>query len=105
MVLDMGCKTGTGYVTSAFSCVQVLAALYQGGILRRDPNYPKWEERDRFIMSKGQASVLLYPILADVDYIPKDDTDRFCRIDGKFRVHFQHDVPGSEITSGSLGQG
>lgn len=104
-VLHMCCRAGTGHVTSAFSSVELLVALYYGGILRYDPARPDWEDRDRFIMSKGQASVLLYPILADVGYFPKTEIDRFCRADGKFGVHLQHDVPGAEITSGSLGHG
>jgi transketolase len=56
-------------------------------------------------MSKGQASVLLYPILADVGYFPKEDIKSFCKAEGKFGVHLQHSVPGAEITSGSLGMG
>nr|HID58719.1 transketolase [Desulfobacterales bacterium] len=104
-VLDMCYKAGTGHVTSAFSCVEILVALYYGGILRYDPKNPDWDDRDRFVMSKGQASVLLYPILADVGYFPREELDRFCQADGKFGVHLQHDVPGVEITSGSLGHG
>jgi transketolase len=104
-VLEMCCKAGTGHVTSAFSAVEILVALYTGGILRHDPQNPNWEGRDRFIMSKGQASVLLYPILADAGYFPKEELDHFCKSNGKFGVHLQHDVPGAEITSGSLGHG
>ncbi len=105
LVLDMCCNAGTGHVTSAFSCVEILVALYHGGCLRYDPKNPNWDCRDRFIMSKGQASVLLYPILADVGYFPREELQRFCHAQGKFGVHLQHDVPGAEITSGSLGHG
>ena len=104
-VLDMCCKAGTGHVSSSFSCVEILVALYYGGILSHDPKNPDWHDRDRFIMSKGQASVLLYPILADSGYFPKEEIDKFCQADGKFGVHLQHDVPGAEITAGSLGMG
>jgi len=105
VVLEMCCNAGTGHVTSAFSSVEVMVALYYGGVLRYDPKNPTWEDRDRFIMSKGQASVLFYPILADVGYFPKEYIEGFCRADGRFGVHLQHDVPGAEITSGSLGHG
>ncbi|MCX5633856.1 MAG: transketolase [Phycisphaerae bacterium] len=105
VLLDMCCEARTGHVTSAFSSVEILVALYHGGILRYDPKNPSWEGRDRFIMSKGQASVLLYPILADVGYFPKEDIGGFCKAEGKFGVHLQHSVPGAEITSGSLGMG
>ena len=104
-ILDMCVKAGTGHVNSAFSGIELLVSLYHGGILRFDPKNPKWKDRDRFILSKGQASVLLYPILADLGYFPKQELDKFCQTDGSFGVHLQHDVPGAEITSGSLGQG
>ena len=105
MILEMCCNAGTGHVTSAFSCAEILVALFYGGIIRFNPNNPKWPERDRFILSKGQASVILYPLLADLGYFSPDELKRFNCSDGKFGVHLQYDVPGAEITSGSLGQG
>ena len=52
-----------------------------------------------------QASPLLYVILADTGFFSKSELDRFCLADGIFGVHLQHDVPGVEITAGSLGLG
>jgi len=104
-VLDMCVKAGTGHVNSAFSSVELVVALFYAGILCFDPKNPGWKDRDRFILSKGQASVLLYPILADLGYFPREELDKFTKADGIFGVHLQHDVPGAEITSGSLGQG
>ena len=104
-VLDMCVKAKTGHVTSSFSCAEILVALYYGGILRFDPCNPKWESRDRFVVSKGQASVILYPILGDLGFFPKKELDRFNKEDGMFGVHLQYDVPGVEITVGSLGMG
>ena len=103
--LDMCVGAGTGHVTSSFSCTEILVALYYGGILRYNTSNPKWEGRDRFILSKGHASPLLYTVLADVGFFPKDELDKFCQADGIFGVHLQHDVPGAEITAGSLGSG
>ena len=104
-ILDMCVRAGTGHVTSSFSCTEILVALYHGGILRYDPKNPKWEKRDRFILSKGQASVILYPILADAGFFPEKDLKYFNQENGKFGVHLQHSVPGAEITAGSLGHG
>jgi transketolase len=104
-VLEMCVSAGTGHVTSCFSCVEIMTALYYGGILKFDPKNPKWEERDRFVLSKGHASPLLYVILADLGFFPKEYLKKFTQADGKFSVHLQHDVPGAEITSGSLGHG
>lgn len=105
LVLDMCVQAGTGHVTSSFSCAELMTALYCGGILRYDVSNPEWEGRDRFILSKGHASPLLYAILADLGFFPKGELDKFCQADGMFGVHLQNDVPGVEITSGSLGHG
>ncbi len=105
MVLDMCVAAGTGHVTSSFSSVEILVSLYHGGILRYDASNPGWEGRDRFILSKGQASPLLYAVLADVGFFPREKLNRFCKADGIFGVHLQNDVPGVEISSGSLGHG
>lgn len=104
-VLDMCVRAGTGHVTSSFSCAEILVALYYGGILRYDTSNPKWDGRDRFILSKGQASPILYAVLADVGFFPKTQLDKFCEADGPFGVHLQSDVPGVEVTTGSLGHG
>ena len=103
--LEMCIAGGTGHVTSSFSCVEILTALYHGQIMRYDSKNPKWSERDRFILSKGQASPILYVILADAGFFPKEWLGKFCKKDAKFGVHLQCDVPGVEFTTGSLGHG
>jgi len=105
LILDMCVQAGTGHVTSSFSSVEVLVALYYGGILRYDASHPGWDKRDRFILSKGQASPLLYAILADLGFFPTDELNKFCQADGMFGVHLQNDVPGVEVSTGSLGHG
>ena len=105
LVLDMCVQAGTGHVTSSFSSVELLVALYYGDILHYDVANPKWDNRDRFILSKGQASPLLYAVLADLGFYPREELNKFCHVDGIFGVHLQNDVPGVEITSGSLGHG
>lgn len=104
-VLDMCVHAGTGHVTSSFSCAEILTALYYGGIMQYDPANPEWDERDRFVLSKGQASPILYAILADTGFFPNANLDRFAGRDGPFGVHLQRDVPGVEVTTGSLGHG
>src|SRR3989338_6841810 len=87
LVLNMCIKAGTGHVTSSMSCVEILVALYYGGILRHDPQNPKWEGRDRLILSKAQASPTLYSILADRGFYSVKDLDTFAQVGGKFGVH------------------
>jgi len=104
-MLKMCIKAGKGHVSSSLSCLDLFVALYHGGILRVDPANPKWEDRDRLILSKGQASPALYTALADFGFFPSNWLEAFAQENGKFAVHLQHDVPGVEITAGSLGQG
>ena len=104
-VLETCIKAGTGHVTSSLSCLDIMIALYHGRILNFDPKNPNWAGRDRFILSKGQASPAYYAILADLGYFSMKELDKFAQKDGKFGVHLQNDVPGVEITAGSLGHG
>jgi transketolase len=105
IVLDTCVKAGTGHVTSSLSATDILVALYYGDILRHDPKRPDWPDRDRFFLSKGQASPLLYAVLADRGFFPKSALQKFAQKGGRFGVHLQNSVPGVEITCGSLGQG
>lgn len=104
-VLETCIRAGTGHLTSSFSCIEILVTLYHGRLLRFDPQNPNWEKRDRFIMSKGQASPALYAVLADLGFFDPRDLELFAREGGRMGVHLQRDVPGVEITSGSLGHG
>lgn len=105
MTLDMCEEAGTGHVTSSYSCAETLAVLYHGNIIRYDAKNPKWDDRDRFILSKGQASPILYVTLADAGFFPKSWLSTFAKKDGKFGVHLQNTVPGVEVSTGSLGHG
>lgn len=104
-VLEMCIKAGTGHVTSSMSYIDILVALYHGGILRFDPDNPQWEGRDRFILSKGQGSPALYAVLGDLGFYSKKELKKFAQKGGLFAVHLQNNVPGVEITAGSLGHG
>ncbi len=111
ITLEMCIKAETGHVTSCMSCAEILTVLYYGGVLNYDPANPSWEARDRFILSKGQASPILYAVLADIGFFPQGDLWKFAKGEdgtGKnapFGVHLQCTVPGVEFTTGSLGHG
>ncbi|MBF0270421.1 MAG: transketolase [Alphaproteobacteria bacterium] len=105
LILETCIKAKTGHVTSCMSCVEILVALYHGGILRVDPKKPDWDGRDRFILSKGQASPALYAILAEMGFFDAKELEKFAQSGGIFGVHLQHTVPGVETTAGSLGLG
>lgn len=104
-VVRMTTKAGTGHVTSSFSCMELMVALYYADLLRYDSRNPKWQERDYFILSKGHANPIFYCILADLGFFPEEELEHFCSSEGKIGVLLRGDIPGTEITSGSLGCG
>lgn len=104
-ILEMCGAAGTGHVSSALSCVEIVVALYYGGILRIDSANPDWDERDRFIISKGHCGIAVYPILADLGFFPTLEIERFAQKGGILGVHIGRNIPGIELTAGSLGHG
>lgn len=105
-ILEMTTRAGSGHPSSSWSSVEVVTALYFGGVLNYKPDDPWWEDRDRFIMSKGHAAPLLYAALAHADYFSKDELKRLREVDSPVQGHpIQGMMPGVEATTGSLGQG
>lgn len=104
--LEMCSAAGTGHVNSSFSLTEILTLLYfwEGG-LNIDADDPEWPGRDRLILSKGQASPVLYTTLAHRGFFPREWLRRFNHCDAPFAVHLQNTVPGVEMSSGSLGHG
>ena len=96
---------GRGHLASALSLVEILRVLYDD-ILKYDPLYPKWKERDRFILSKGHGCLALYALLAEKGFFPMEELWKFCKIDGILGGHPEYGkVPGVEASTGSLGHG
>jgi len=105
-ILDMTTKAGSGHPSSSFSAVEILTAIYFGGILNYRPDDPWWQARDRFIMSKGHAAPLLYAVLARAGYFERDLLWELRQINSPVQGHpVQGMLPGVEATTGSLGQG
>ncbi len=55
-IIDITTKAGSGHPSSSLSAIEILTALYLGGVMHYDPQRPDWPDRDRFIMSKGHAA-------------------------------------------------
>jgi transketolase len=90
---------------SAYSTLSVLWVLYDR-ILRYDAANPRWEGRDRFILSKGHGPLVLYAILAQKGFFPASELERFLEWDGILGGHPDRNrVPGVETSTGSLGHG
>jgi transketolase len=103
-VLDM-CLLGGGHLVSSFSCVEIIVALYYGGILNFDSKRPNWDKRDRFIMSKGHGAISLYAVLSDLGFFSSDELKNYCQCGCLLGSHPDVKTPGLEATTGSLGHG
>lgn len=91
-----------GHYTSVFSAAEIFAALYYD-VMRLSAD-PRWPDRDRFLMGKGHAAVGLFPILADLGYLPKDVLDGYTRLGSPLGDHpDMRKVPGVDFSSGSIG--
>lgn len=104
-VLQMTARAGSGHPGGSLSAVEILVALYFGGVLRHDPANPRWPDRDRFILSKAHACPALYAVLARRGYFPLEELGTFRRIDSRLQGHAHILTPGVEMSGGSLGQG
>jgi len=104
-VIAMAVQANSGHVSSAFSQAEILIALYNGEIMNFDPKDPKWDQRDRFILSKGQGGIGIYPVLADNGFFPLENLENFTGPGSVLGVHAEWHVPGIEVLTGSLGHG
>lgn len=94
-----------GHPGPALSIADIVAVLYYG-IMRINPKEPEWPDRDRFILSKGHASPVLYAVLALKGYFSREKYKTFRRIDGMLQGHpDMKRIPGVDMTTGSLGHG
>lgn len=102
----IGYKGGLAHLASCFSCLEILYALFLKGVMRYDVKNPDWEERDRFILSKGHAGLALYSVMAEAGFLPKEEVETYLqpgtRIGGE---PCMRDLKGIEATTGSLGHG
>jgi transketolase len=105
-ILEMTTKAGSGHPSSSWSAVEIVTALFFGGLLNYKPSDPWWVRRDRFIMSKGHAAPLLYAALSRAGYFDREELWRLRQINSPVQGHpIQGMMPGVEATTGSLGQG
>lgn len=103
--LKMIHRRGQGHPGGSLSCAEIMAALYFHQ-LRIDPAKPDWEERDRFILSKGHASAILYVALAKRGFFPVEELETWGHIGGRIQGHPDRlKTPGVDMSAGCLGHG
>ena len=95
----------SGHPGGSLSIADIMAVLYFNE-MNIDEKNPSWEDRDRFILSKGHCSPALYATLAERGYFEKEKLKSFRNIEGDLQGHPDlNKVPGVDMTTGSLGQG
>lgn len=98
-------KRGFGHLGGSFSIVETLSVLY-GSVMKIDPQNPAWEDRDRFVLSKGHAGPALYSTLALKGYFPLEWLMTLNNNGTNLPSHPDRlRTPGVDATTGSLGQG
>jgi transketolase len=102
--LDMIWHAQAGHPGGSFSLAEILACLYFR-VLRLDPKRPDWEDRDRFILSKGHAAPIYYVTLAERGFFPLETLETYDELDSILQGHPDMHTPGVDMSSGSLGQG
>jgi transketolase len=104
-MFDVLHRRATGHWGGASSAAEILTALYFKR-LRIDPENPRWEDRDRFILSKGHASIALYTVLARRGYFPPEELSRFRSLGSRLQGHPSMKLlPGVDFSTGALGHG
>lgn len=94
-----------GHSGGALSSVEILTALYFN-IMNVDPQNPKWDQRDRFVLSAGHKCLVLYSALAEKGFFDKSVLDTYGALDAKIPGHpNMHKLPGVETNTGALGHG
>ena len=99
-------EAGSGHLGGSLDLADLFATLYFS-ILRHDPANPRWEDRDRLVLSIGHVAPVLYATLAHAGYFPKEELLTLRKLGSRLQGHPGRDkgLPGLELSAGSLGQG
>ena len=105
-ILKMLYLCQSGHPGGSLSTVEMLMALYYNDVMKFDPKNPKWEGRDRLVLSKGHACPALYAVLADLGFFPREDLWTLRKLHSHLQGHpDMKKTPGIDMNTGSLGQG
>ena len=105
LIMDTVRNANSGHTGGPLSSLDFTYILFKE-VLKFDPDNPNWEDRDRFVMSIGHESALLYTMLCLVGWLKVDDLKQFRQLGSKTPGHPERGLtPGVEATTGPLGQG
>ncbi len=104
-IIKMIFTAQSGHPGSSLSCVEILTTLFFNGFIKQNPEDPKWEERDYFVLSKGHAAPTYYAILSELGYFEKEHLYELRQVNALLQGHPNNNINGVEVCTGSLGQG
>jgi transketolase len=104
-IIDMTCSAKSGHPGGSLSAVETVVTLYFD-VMRHDPANPGWQDRDRFILSKGHAAPVLYAAMAEAGYTPVSELNTLRKLGSIYQGHpDRRFIPALEASTGSLGLG
>src|SRR6266481_2923401 len=104
-IVEMITHAKSGHPGGSLSAVEILVTLFFD-VMQHHPEDPKWPDRDRFILSKGHAAPVLYCLLAECEYTPKDKLNTLRKLGSIYQGHPDvRYIPALEASTGSLGEG
>ena len=103
-ILTLIYNAQSGHPGGSLSAIDMLVGLYYYK-LRINPKDPLWEDRDRFVMSKGHCSPAIYAVLADKGFFPRLELEGYRKINRMLQGHPELSTPGIDFAGGALGQG
>ncbi len=104
LIMDMVRKANSGHSGGPMSSADFTQILFTE-YLNFDPNDPDWFNRDRFVLSAGHESALMYSMLIQIGWLNMDDIQNFRQLHSRTPGHPEVEIPGVEATTGPLGQG
>lgn len=103
--IRLGVQSGSTHFGGSLSMVDILVVLYFH-VMRIDPARPQWEDRDRFILSKGHGATSYCPTLATAGFFPDSAMQNINHLGSAFGMHIDmRKIPGVDMSTGSLGHG
>lgn len=102
--VEMTHLSGGSHIGAIMSVADIVAMLYTE-VMHFDPKQPEWEDRDRFILSKGHAGAAIYAALAENGFFDVDELKTHYQNGSRLSGHVSHHLPGIDFSTGSLGHG
>lgn len=102
--IEMTHLSGGSHIGAILSVADIMGVLYTK-VLNVSPENPKWENRDRFILSKGHAGASVYAALAETGFFEVEELKTHYQNGSRLSGHVSHHLPGVDFSTGSLGHG